>query len=103
MRLVLPLFRLFDGNEFDAQFIENLLPIFWNLTDDSMQEFGHCRMCETSTASKFSLRQFLYRRERYVIEAITERHIDLYDVHGSARILRHSDDVRAIRPLGVGV
>lgn len=41
----------------------------------------------------------LYRRERYAIEAITPRYIDLYDdVNGSARILRASDDVRALRP-----
>ena len=44
----------------------------------------------------------LYRRERYAVEAITERYIDLYDdVNGSARILRASDDVRALRAVEV--
>ena len=44
----------------------------------------------------------LYRRERYAIEAITDRHIDLWDEqNGSARILINSDDIRAIRPLEV--
>ena len=43
-----------------------------------------------------------YRRERYAVEAITERYIDLWDeINGSARILRNSDDYRAIRPLQV--
>lgn len=44
----------------------------------------------------------LYRRERYAIEAITDRHIDLWDdENGSLRILINSDDIRAIRPLEV--
>lgn len=51
----------------------------------------------------FGIGQFvLYRRERYAIEAITDRHIDLWDEeNGSARIFINSDDIRAIRPLEV--
>lgn len=44
----------------------------------------------------------LYRRERYAIEAMTERYVDLWDEkNGSARILLNSDDIRALRPLEV--
>lgn len=44
----------------------------------------------------------LYRRERYAIEAITDRYIDLWDdENGSARILLNSDDIRAVRPMAV--
>jgi hypothetical protein len=44
-----------------------------------------------------------YRREQYNIEAITGRYIDLYDdFNGSARILRASDDIRALRTVEVG-
>ncbi|WP_291426633.1 hypothetical protein [Deinococcus sp.] len=51
----------------------------------------------------FGVGQFvLYRRERYAIEAITDRHIDLWDEeNGSARILINSDDIRAIKLLEV--
>lgn len=43
-----------------------------------------------------------YRRERYAIEAITERHIDLWDEeNGSLRILLNSDDIRSVRPIEV--
>ena len=43
-----------------------------------------------------------YRRERYAIEAVTDRYIDLWDDdNGSARILVNTDDIRALRPLEV--
>lgn len=43
-----------------------------------------------------------YRRERYAIETITDRYIDLWDEeNGSARILINSDDIRGIKPLEV--
>lgn len=44
-----------------------------------------------------------YRREQYNIEVITERYIDLYDDrNGSARVLRASDDICALRAVEVG-
>lgn len=44
----------------------------------------------------------MYRRERYAVENVTDRYIELYDEeNGSARILRNSDDYRAIRPVQV--
>ena len=44
----------------------------------------------------------VYRRERYAIEAVTDRYIDLWDdENGSARILLNSDDIRAVRPVEV--
>lgn len=44
----------------------------------------------------------LYRRERYTVEAVSERYIDLYDEqNGSARILLNSDDAHSLRPLEV--
>lgn len=57
----------------------------------------------TAPPPDFGVGQFvLYRRERYAIEAITDRHIDLWDEeNGSARIFINSDDIRAIRPLEV--
>lgn len=43
-----------------------------------------------------------YRRERYAIESVTDRYIDLQDdENGSARIFYNSDDIRAVRPLEV--
>ncbi|WP_019588422.1 hypothetical protein [Deinococcus apachensis] len=57
----------------------------------------------TATLAEYGVGQLVtYRRERYAVEAITDRYIDLYDAeNGSARILIGSDDVRSIRPLEV--
>lgn len=55
------------------------------------------------TLPEFGVGQLvIYRRERYAIEAITDRHIDLWDEqNGSARILIHSDDIHSVRPIEV--
>lgn len=60
---------------------------------------------ETVALPDFGVGQFvLYRRERYAIESITDRYIDLWDEeNGSARILINSDDIRAIKPLPLEV
>ncbi|GMA15384.1 transcriptional regulator (plasmid) [Deinococcus metallilatus] len=57
----------------------------------------------TAILAEYGVGQLVtYRRERYAVEAITDRYIDLYDAeNGSARILIGSDDVRSIRPLEV--
>lgn len=44
----------------------------------------------------------LYRRERYAIEAITDRYIDLWDdENGALRVFVNSDDIRSLRPAEV--
>lgn len=57
----------------------------------------------TAWLPEFGVGQYvLYRRERYAIETITDRYIDLWDdENGSARILINSDDIRAVKPLEV--
>lgn len=57
----------------------------------------------TTLLPDFGIGQFvLYRRERYAIEAITDRHIDLWDdENGSLRVLINSDDIRSLKLLEV--
>lgn len=57
----------------------------------------------TVSLPEFGIGQLVtYRRERYAIEAITDRHIDLWDdENGSLRVLINSDDIRSLKPLEV--
>lgn len=58
---------------------------------------------QTQPAAVFGIGELVtYRRERYAVESVTDRSIELYDEeNGSVLILRNSDDYRSIRPLQV--